>query len=74
MRPGFSGTCHWPRPRLRAVREDPPGSGPVPALRRGLAEVAAPWVFLLAADLPFIRAGHLGSLLAAASGSRLTSE
>jgi len=57
-----------PAPRLRAVREDPPGSGPVPALRRGLAEVTAPWVFLLAADLPFIRAGHLGSLLADASG------
>jgi molybdopterin-guanine dinucleotide biosynthesis protein A len=54
---------------LRVVREDPPGSGPVPALRRGLAEVAAPWVLVLAADLPFIRAGHLGSLLAAAAGA-----
>ena len=53
-------------PRLREVREEPPGSGPVPALRRGLAEVAAPWVLVLAADLPFIRAGHLTSLLAAA--------
>lgn len=56
--------------RLRVVREDPPGSGPVPALRRGLAEVAAPWVLVLAADLPFIRAGHLTSLLAAAAGAR----
>ena len=54
---------------LRLVREDPPGSGPVPALRRGLAEVAAPWVLVLAADLPFIRAGHLGSLLAAAAAA-----
>jgi molybdenum cofactor guanylyltransferase len=56
--------------RLRVVREEPPGSGPVPALRRGLAEVAAPWVLVLAADLPFIRAGHLTSLLAAAAGAR----
>jgi molybdopterin-guanine dinucleotide biosynthesis protein A len=50
---------------LRAVREDPPGSGPVPALRRGLAEVSAPWVVVLAADLPFIAAEDLRSLLAA---------
>ena len=56
--------------RLRVVREEPPGSGPVPALRRGLAEVSAPWVLVLAADLPFIRAGHLTSLLAAAAGAR----
>jgi molybdenum cofactor guanylyltransferase len=56
--------------RLRVVHEEPPGSGPVPALRRGLAEVTAPWVLLLAADLPFIRAGHLTSLLAAAAGAR----
>jgi molybdenum cofactor guanylyltransferase len=56
--------------RLRVVREEPPGSGPVPALRRGLAEVAAPWVLVLAADLPFIRAGHLSTLLAAAAGAR----
>jgi CTP:molybdopterin cytidylyltransferase MocA len=51
---------------VRVVREDPPGSGPVPALRTGLAEVSASWVFVLAADLPFIRAADLGSLLAAA--------
>jgi molybdenum cofactor guanylyltransferase len=56
--------------QLRVVREDPPGAGPVPALRRGLAEVAAPWVLVLAADLPFIRAGHLSSLLAAAAADR----
>jgi molybdopterin-guanine dinucleotide biosynthesis protein A len=55
---------------LRVVREDPPGSGPVPALHRGLAEATAPWVFVLAADLPFIRAAELRSLLtAAAEGS-----
>ena len=51
---------------LRVVREEPPGSGPVPALRRGLAEASAPWVFVLAADLPFLRAADLTSLLAAA--------
>jgi molybdopterin-guanine dinucleotide biosynthesis protein A len=63
-RPGLGLTAG----EVRVVREDPPGSGPVPALRRGLAEVAAPWVFVLAADLPFLRAADLGSLLAAAMG------
>jgi molybdopterin-guanine dinucleotide biosynthesis protein A len=47
------------------VREEPPGSGPVPALRRGLAEVSAPTVLVLAADLPFLRPRHLRTLLAA---------
>ncbi|WP_436759824.1 molybdenum cofactor guanylyltransferase [Streptosporangium sp. V21-05] len=58
-----------PRPGLpRAIfrREDPPGGGPVPALRAGLAEVTAPWVALLAADLPFLTAEHVDALLAAA--------
>ncbi|MFG1946552.1 molybdenum cofactor guanylyltransferase [Nonomuraea sp. NPDC048826] len=45
------------------VREDPPGAGPVPALRAGLAEVTAPWVILLAADLPFLAPPHLAILL-----------
>jgi len=61
---------------LRVVREEPPGAGPVPALRRGLAELAAlhgdagggAWVAVLAADLPFLRAAHLRALLAAAAG------
>jgi molybdopterin-guanine dinucleotide biosynthesis protein A len=71
---------------IRFVREEPPGSGPVPALRRGLAEQALrgglaepdgpgghgaegePWVAVLAADLPFLRAAHLRTLLAAAAG------
>lgn len=48
------------------VREDPPGAGPVPALRAGLAEVRAEWLALLAADLPFLRPAHLAALLAAA--------
>jgi molybdenum cofactor guanylyltransferase len=58
-----------PRPGLpRAIfrREDPPGGGPVPALRAGLAEVTAPWVALLAADLPFLTAEHVDALLDAA--------
>ncbi|MEU8384889.1 NTP transferase domain-containing protein, partial [Streptosporangium sp. NPDC048865] len=58
-----------PRPGLpNAIfrREDPPGGGPVPALRAGLAEVTAPWVALLAADLPFLTAGHVDALLDAA--------
>jgi molybdopterin-guanine dinucleotide biosynthesis protein A len=59
-RPGLDG--------VRFVTEEPPGAGPVPALRRGLAEAAAPWVAVLAADLPFLRAVHLGTLLRAAGG------
>jgi len=56
-----------PRPAgLRVVREDPPGGGPVPALVAGLAEVSAPWLLLLAADLPFLRPEPLAALLAAA--------
>lgn len=50
------------RPRLTVVCEDPPGAGPVPALAAGLAEVEAPVVALLAADLPFLRAVHLTEL------------
>src|SRR5260370_23379225 len=51
---------------LRVVREQPPGGGPVPALRRGLAEVTAPWLALLAADMPFLTGRQLGSVLARA--------
>jgi molybdopterin-guanine dinucleotide biosynthesis protein A len=47
------------------VSEEPPGAGPVPALRRGLAEVTAPRVAVLAADLPFLRAAHVRALLGA---------
>ena len=50
--------------------EQPPGAGPVPALRAGLRLVAAPWLFLLAADLPFLRDSHLRMLLTAARGQR----
>jgi len=60
-----------PRPDLpdaEFVREDPPGSGPVPALRAGLTALPpAPseWVVVLAGDLPFLRAGHVGELFGA---------
>lgn len=53
---------------LTVVREDPPGAGPVPALRVGLRRIRAPWVAVLAADLPFLRSEQIRELLAAASG------
>jgi molybdopterin-guanine dinucleotide biosynthesis protein A len=59
-RPGLDGVSF--------VGEQPPGAGPVPALRRGLAEAPWPWVALLAADLPFLREGHLDALLTATAG------
>src|SRR5450432_1460000 len=52
---------------LTVVREDPPGSGPVPALRTCLREARAPWVAVLAADLPFLRGEHVRDLLTVAS-------
>ncbi|GLW99736.1 NTP transferase domain-containing protein [Microtetraspora sp. NBRC 16547] len=57
-----------PGPLERAVhtRENPPGSGPVPALRAGLALVTADEVALLAADLPFLDAEHVTALFDAA--------
>ncbi|HZB32717.1 MAG TPA: DUF6457 domain-containing protein [Streptosporangiaceae bacterium] len=61
-----------PRPELPdaiAVREEPPGAGPVPALRAGLAEVTASWTLLLAADLPFLRPAHVADLLTAAGAA-----
>jgi molybdenum cofactor guanylyltransferase len=54
--------------QVRYSREDPPGGGPVVALRCGLAEVSAPDVVLLAADLPFLRPVHVTRLLAALAG------
>jgi molybdopterin-guanine dinucleotide biosynthesis protein A len=39
---------------VRQVREQPPGGGPVTALRAGLAEVDTDVVALLAGDLPFL--------------------
>jgi molybdopterin-guanine dinucleotide biosynthesis protein A len=51
------------------VAEEPPAAGPVPAVRRGLAETRAPVVALLAADLPFLRAAQLRLLLEAVGGA-----
>ncbi|MFE3453549.1 NTP transferase domain-containing protein [Nonomuraea sp. NPDC059194] len=48
------------------TRERPEGGGPVPALRAGLALVAAPWVALLAGDLPLMEPAHVRALLRAA--------
>lgn len=58
------------RPRARYVREDPPGGGPVPALRAGLPHVSGAWVALLAADLPHLAPNHLAALGAALRGHR----
>ncbi|WP_017622053.1 molybdenum cofactor guanylyltransferase [Nocardiopsis chromatogenes] len=55
-------------PHAVYVREDPPGSGPVPALRAGAAEVRAPWTAVLAGDMPFLSAEHVTVLRAAAEG------
>ncbi len=52
---------------LAVVQENPPAAGPVPALRCGLRVVREPWVALLAADLPFLRAEHLRLLVTAAA-------
>lgn len=60
-----------PRSELPAavvVREEPPGAGPVPALRAGLAVVEAPWAAVLAADLPFLTADDIGALRRLAGG------
>jgi molybdopterin-guanine dinucleotide biosynthesis protein A len=58
QRPGAPG-------RVRYAREDPPGCGPVAALACGLGQVAAPFVVLLAADLPFLRPAQVSRLLTA---------
>ncbi len=44
------------------VRETPPGGGPVPALRAGLAAVPSDVVAVLAGDLPFLTPELLGAL------------
>ncbi|MFD3688320.1 molybdenum cofactor guanylyltransferase [Nocardiopsis sp. NPDC058631] len=53
---------HRESPRALYVREDPPGAGPVPALRAGLPHVRSDWFALLAADLPHLAPGHLAAL------------
>ncbi len=65
------GTGRAGSPRPRFVLEDPPAGGPVAALRRGITEVSAPWLALLAADLPFVLPEHVHALLAAAGEARV---
>ena len=62
--PGTGGPGTAGGEQVSYTREDPPGGGPVAALRCGLAEVSAPDVVLLAADLPFVRPAHVTRLLA----------
>lgn len=50
------------------AREQPPGGGPAAAVAAGLAAVEAPWVAVVAADLPFLRSGTVDALRAAAVG------
>ena len=69
LRPGTGGPgTGGGRGRVSFTREEPPGGGPVAALRCGLAEVSAPDVVLAAADLPFLRPAHVTRLLAALAG------
>lgn len=49
------------------VREDPPGGGPAAAVAAGLQEVRAPWVALLAADLPLLTPAVVAALRRAAA-------
>ena len=71
-RPAVPGTGAQGGGRLRYTREDPPGGGPVAALRCGLAGVSAPAVLLAAADLPFLRPAHIARLLAALAATSST--
>jgi molybdopterin-guanine dinucleotide biosynthesis protein A len=64
-RPGLASIA--PPGGLVFTREDPPAAGPVPALRAGLSQASAPWVAVLAADLPFLRARHVHAILDAAT-------
>src|SRR4051794_8074228 len=49
-------------PDVRRVREQPPGGGPVAALRAGLAEVSTDVVAVLAGDLPFLTGALIAEL------------
>lgn len=53
---------------VRLVREQPPGGGPVAALRAGLPHVPTDAVALLAADLPFLTPALVAELLARLTG------
>ncbi|RBY97394.1 molybdenum cofactor guanylyltransferase [Blastococcus sp. TF02-8] len=49
-------------PDVVVVREDPPGGGPVAALRAGLRDVGTDVVAVLAGDLPFLTAALVAQL------------
>lgn len=49
-------------------QERPPGGGPSAALAAGMARVSAPYVAVLAADLPFLGAGVVAALRHLACG------
>jgi len=53
---------------VRLVREQPPGGGPVAALRAGLPEVTTDVVALLAGDLPFLTPALVAELRARLAG------
>ena len=53
---------------VRLVREQPPGGGPVAALRAGLPEVTTDVVALLAGDLPFLTPALVAELRARFAG------
>ncbi|WP_328742470.1 molybdenum cofactor guanylyltransferase [Streptomyces caniferus] len=58
------------RPTTRTVvraLDDPPGGGPLAALDAGLRHTTAPTVLVLSADLPFLTAATVQTLLAAAT-------
>jgi molybdopterin-guanine dinucleotide biosynthesis protein A len=56
-------------PRTVLVREEPPGGGPVAALAAGLVHATAPFVAVLAADLPFLDPPAVSALRRAALGA-----
>lgn len=56
-----------PRPVAWAC-EDPPGGGPAAALAAGLEQVEAPWVVVLAGDLPLVTTSTVAALRRAAHG------
>ena len=65
------------RAHVEFTREEPPGGGPVPALRAGLGLVTERWVLLLAADLPFLSGAvlrHLRSAAASGAGAVLVDD
>jgi len=53
---------------VRQIQEEPPGGGPVAGLAAALALVPTAWLVLLAADLPFLTAAVIRTLLTSAAG------